>query len=83
MAERSLLSRRTFCAAAAGALYVARFAGGALGLLEEGILYGLTGSHWSAIRILTIGWLLAATLMFLLFPETARRELEEIAPLPE
>jgi MFS family permease len=73
----------SFRAAAAGALYVARFAGGALGLLEEGILYGLTGSHWSAIRILTIGWLLAATLMFLLFPETARRELEEIAPLPE
>jgi putative MFS transporter len=73
----------TFRAAAAGALYVARFAGGAVGLLEEGILYGLTGSHWSAIRLLTICWLLAATLMYLLFPETARRELEEIAPFTE
>jgi MFS family permease len=70
----------SFRAAAAGALYVARFAGGALGLLEEGILYGITGSHWSAIRMLTICWLFAAALMYLLFPETARRELEEIAP---
>jgi putative MFS transporter len=73
----------SFRAAAAGALYVARYAGGALGLLAEGILYGLTGSHWSAIRILAIGWLLAAALMYLLFPETARRELEEISELTE
>jgi len=70
----------SFRAAAAGALYVARYAGGALGLLEEGILYGITGSHWSAIRMLSICWLVAAALMYLLFPETARRELEEIAP---
>jgi MFS family permease len=67
-----------FRAAAAGALYVARFAGGAIGLLEEGMLYGITGSHWSAIRILTLCWLFSAGLMYLLFPETARRELEEI-----
>ena len=65
--------------AAAGALYVARYAGGALGLLGEGMLYGILGSHWAAIRMLTICWLLTAALMYLLFPETARRELEEIA----
>jgi MFS family permease len=70
----------TFRAAAAGALYVARFTGGALGLLGEGMLYGVMGSHWAAIRILTTFWLLTAALMYLLFPETARRELEEIAP---
>jgi putative MFS transporter len=69
-----------FRSAAAGALYVARYAGGALGLLGEGMLYGLMGSHWAAIRILTLCWLLTAALMYLLFPETARRELEEIAP---
>jgi MFS family permease len=69
-----------FRAAAAGTLYVARYAGGALGLLAEGILYGVTGSHWAAIRILTLCWLFTAALMYLLFPETARRELEEIAP---
>ncbi len=69
-----------FRSAAAGALYVARYGGGALGLLGEGILYGVTGSHWTAIRILTLCWLLTAVLMYLLFPETARRELEDIAP---
>jgi MFS family permease len=71
-----------FRAAAAGALYIARFGGGAVGLLAEGALYGVTSSHWGAIRILTLFWLLAAALMYLLFPETAGRELEEIAPEP-
>jgi putative MFS transporter len=70
----------SFRAAAAGALYVARYAGGALGLLGEGLLYAAMGSHWAAIRILSICWLIAAALMYELFPETARRELEEIAP---
>ncbi|MBV8360421.1 MAG: MFS transporter [Deltaproteobacteria bacterium] len=70
----------TFRSAAAGALYVARYSGGALGLLGEGMLYGVMGSHWAAIRMLTLCWLFAAALMYLLFPETARRELEEIAP---
>jgi putative MFS transporter len=68
-----------FRSAAAGALYVARYGGGALGLLGEGMLYAVTGSHWTAIRILTLCWLFTAALMYLLFPETARRELEEIA----
>jgi MFS family permease len=70
----------TFRSAAAGALYVARYSGGALGLLGEGMLYGIMGSHWVAIRMLTLCWLFTAALMYLLFPETARRELEEIAP---
>jgi hypothetical protein len=69
----------TFRSAAAGALYVARYAGGALGLLGEGMLYGILGSHWAAIRMLTVCWLFTAALMYLLFPETARRELEEIS----
>jgi putative MFS transporter len=68
-----------FRAAAAGLLYVARYGGGALGLLGEGMLYGLMGSHWAAIRLLAMCWLVAAALMYLLFPETARLELEEIA----
>jgi hypothetical protein len=71
-----------FRSAAAGALYVARFGGGAVGLLTEGALYEVTSSHWGAIRMLTVCWLLAALLMYLLFPETAGRELEEIAPEP-
>jgi MFS family permease len=69
----------SFRSAAAGTLYVARYGGGALGLLAEGMLYGVTGSHWGAIRILTFFWLFTAASMYLRFPETARRELEEIA----
>jgi MFS family permease len=72
----------SFRSAASGALYVARCGGGAIGLLAEGLLYGELGSHWGAIRLLTLFWLVAAVLMYLLFPETARRELEEIAPEP-
>jgi MFS family permease len=71
-----------FRSAATGALYVARYGGGALGLLVEGILYTAVGSHWGAIRMLTLFWLFASVLMYLLFPETAGRELEEIAPAP-
>jgi MFS family permease len=67
-------------AAAGSALSVARYGGGALGLFLEGVLYGLVGSHWTAIRYLTIFWFVAAAAMYLLFPETAGRELEEIAP---
>jgi MFS family permease len=72
----------SFRSAAASALYVARYGGGAVGLLAEGLLYGVLRSHWRAIRILTVFWLLSAVIMFIVFPETARRELEEIAPEP-
>jgi predicted MFS family arabinose efflux permease len=72
----------SFRSAATGALYVARFGGGAVGLLAEGLFYAQLGSHWAAIRILTLFWLIAAVLMYLLFPETAGRELEDIAPEP-
>lgn len=71
-----------FRSAATSTLYVARYAGGAVGLVVKGILYNVSGSPWSAIRALTSLWLMTAVLMYLLFPETARRELEEIAPTP-
>jgi len=54
-------------------------AGGALGLVLEGVLYVLVGSHWTAIRMLTVFWMMAPFIMFWFFPETARRELEEIS----
>jgi MFS family permease len=69
-------------AAATGTLYVARYAGGAVGLLCEALLYGAMRSHWAAIRVLSSCWLLTAALMYFVFPETANRELEEIAPPP-
>ncbi len=65
---------------AGSALTVAGTAGGALGLFFEGILYGVTGSHWISIRYLTISWMLSPIIVFTFFPETAGRELEEISP---
>jgi MFS family permease len=65
---------------AGSALSVAGTTGGALGLFFEGILYGVTGSHWIAIRYLAISWMLSPIVVFTFFPETAGRELEEISP---
>jgi MFS family permease len=64
---------------AGSALSVAGTTGGALGLALEGILYGITGSHWIAVRYLTVFWMIAPILL-IFFPETAGRELEEISP---
>ena len=64
---------------AGSALSVASTTGGALGLFLEGILYGMTGSHWIAVRYLTVFWMIAPFLMLFL-PETAGRELESISP---
>jgi MFS family permease len=66
--------------AAGSALAVAGTTGGALGLFLEGVLYGVVGSHWDAIRILMVFSMAAAMIMFAAFPETSRRELEEISP---
>jgi putative MFS transporter len=65
--------------AAASATTVAGTTGAALGLLLEGYLYAASGSHWRAIQLLMAFSIAAAILMYLTFPETAGRELEEIA----
>lgn len=65
---------------AAGARLGLATLGGAVGLALESALYGLTGSHWSAISILLGAALLAPLLVWLTLPETAGRSLEEIAP---
>jgi MFS family permease len=54
--------------------------GGALGFFLEGLLYRSTGSHWVAIRYLTLVWLAVPVIMWLFFPETAGLELETISP---
>jgi MFS family permease len=66
--------------AASSALTVAGTLGAVIGLLLESVLYGVTGSHADAIRLLSLVSFLAAIIMFVSFPETAGRELEEIAP---
>lgn len=66
-------------AAAASASTVAGTTGAALGLYLEGLLYAATGSHWRAIQMLMGFSIAGAVVMYLTFPETAGRELEEIA----
>lgn len=64
---------------AGSAMSAANTAGGALGLFLEGVLYSFTHSHWSAVRYLTVFWMIAP-MMMLMLPETAGRELEAISP---
>jgi len=54
--------------------------GGAIGLAAVSSLYLVTGSNWIAIIILCGLGVMVPILFYLLFPETAGRPLEEIAP---
>jgi MFS family permease len=65
---------------AGSVLAVTGTTGGALGFFLEGVLYRTTGSHWIAIRYLTLFWLAVPIIMMLFFPETAGLELEAISP---
>jgi len=65
---------------AGSVLAVTGTTGGALGFFLEGVLYRSTGSHWVAIRYLTLVWLAVPLIMWLFFPETAGLELEAISP---
>lgn len=53
------------------------------GLAAVSALFSLLGSNWTAILVLAAGALAAALLVWVGFPETAGRSLEEIAPEPE
>jgi MFS family permease len=68
---------------ASGARSVAATLGGAVGLATESALYGVLGSHWSAVTVLLAIAFLAPLIVALAFPETASRSLEEIAPEPQ
>jgi putative MFS transporter len=65
---------------AGSVLAVAGTTGGALGFFLEGVLYRMTGSHWVAVRYLTVFWMITPLIIFFFFPETAGRELESISP---
>lgn len=69
----------SYRSAAASAFGVASKTGGALGLFFEGLLYVFAHSHWSAIRYLTIFWVIAPIVLLIFFPETASRELEAVS----
>jgi putative MFS transporter len=54
--------------------------GAALGLVVEGFLYGVTGSHAAAITWMLLSSAITLIAVARFLPETARRSLEEIAP---
>ena len=65
---------------AAGARAVVATVGAVLGLALESVLYAIVGSHWTAVTILLAVAIVAPVVVGLTFPETSRRQLEEIAP---
>ena len=67
---------------ASGLRMGAKELGGVAGLALVSLLFGQVGSNWSAIAILCGVSLAAPLLVWLAFPETAGRSLEEIAPEP-
>ena len=65
---------------AAGARMVLGTVGGVAGLWVESVLYGVFGSHWTAISVMVVLALLAPVVVAIFFPETSGRALEEISP---
>lgn len=65
---------------ASGVRSIMQTLGAAAGLWTEGVLYGLTGTHAGAITWMLIAAPIAPLVILLWLPETASRELEDIAP---
>lgn len=65
---------------ASGTRVVFATLGGALSLVTESLLFGVFGSHGSALSLMVLGALAAPFLIAWLLPETAGRALEEISP---
>ncbi len=70
----------SFRSTASGVRQVVATMGGATGLMVEGWLYGMLGSHGAAITTMLLLLPIAPLMVVLFLPETAKRELEEIAP---
>ena len=77
---RSELFPTSMRSSAAGATNLASVIGGIIGLLSVSALYGVVGSTWTAILIVSSLSLLVPPAIWLFFPETARRSLDEISP---
>ncbi|MBW2385703.1 MAG: MFS transporter [Deltaproteobacteria bacterium] len=65
---------------ASGARVIVATLGGVAGLWAESVLFGIFGSHWTAVQALVVGAFIAPILVLLFFPETSGRELEDISP---
>ena len=64
---------------ASGATHFVSVAGGIVGLMLVSALYTVVGSTWTAVLIVGSLTLLVPVAIWLLFPETARRPLDEIS----
>ncbi len=65
---------------ASGATQFVAVLGGIVGLLLVSALYSFAGSTWNAILIVASVTLVVPPLIWVFFPETARRSLDDIAP---
>ena len=65
---------------ASGSRMVLGTFGGVAGLMAESMLYGIFGSHWTAISILAALAFAAPLVVAAFFPETSGRSLEDISP---
>ena len=70
----------SYRATASGVRQVVGILGGVLGLALEGTLYELTGSHSAAITLMIPVLAIPPLVIFAFLPESATRELEDIAP---
>jgi len=65
---------------ASGARVIIATVGGVLGLFTESLLFGIFGSHWTAISVLALGAFIAPFIVLAFYPETSGRKLEDISP---
>jgi predicted MFS family arabinose efflux permease len=77
-AYRTELFPTSMRSSAGGATSFVSAAGGIVGLMSVSALYGVVGSTWTAILIVASLSLLVPAAIWFLFPETARRPLDEI-----
>jgi hypothetical protein len=54
--------------------------GTTIGLALESVLYAVLQSHWQAISVLMCLMFISPVVVALAYPETAGRDLDEIAP---
>jgi len=79
-AYRTELFPTSMRSSAGGATNIAAVVGGIVGLSLVSALYAVVGNTWTAILIVASLTLVTPVLIWFLFPETARRRLEDIAP---
>ena len=79
-AYRTELFPTSMRSSASGATNIASVAGGIVGLSTVSALYSIVGNTWTAILIVASLTLVTPALIWFLFPETARRPLDDIAP---